>query len=75
MDKYIQILCRQNPNMTLPCGNPECKTKHTFHTKDVLKDKTYEFTYTHCGKKTTVDTSNFTEKFIQQLKAMGVTVG
>ena len=74
MDKYIQVFCKQNPKMTLPCGNPSCKEKHTFNSKDVLKTKTYKFTCPKCGKDTTIDSTKFTEQFVKQLKAMGVTV-
>lgn len=74
MDKYIQVFCKQNPEMTLPCGNPECKEKHTFASKDVLETETYQFTCEKCGKVTTIDSTKFTEQFVKQLKAMGVTV-
>ena len=57
MDKYIEVLCKQNPKISFPCGNPDCKKEHTFKSKDVFKNKTYQFVCENCGKTTEVDTT------------------
>lgn len=36
MDKYVELLCKQNPKMTLECNNPDCKQKTTVNSKDVF---------------------------------------
>lgn len=74
MDKYIEVLCKQNPKISFPCGNPECKKEHTFNSKDVFKKKIYEFKCTSCGKITELDTSEFVKNFVSTLKKMGITV-
>lgn len=74
MNKYIEAFCQQNPNMKLPCGNPKCKKVHTFTSKEVLKTKSYDFTCKYCGRTTTIDTTKFTEDFLKQMKALGITV-
>lgn len=74
MDKYIEVFCKQNPNISFPCGNPDCKKEHTFKSKDVFKNKTYTFECTSCGKTTEVDTTKFVKDFVSLLKKMGITV-
>ena len=74
MDKYIEVLCKQNPKISFPCGNPDCKKEHTFKSKDVFKNKTYQFVCENCGKTTEVDTTKFVKDFVFQLKKLGVTV-
>lgn len=74
MDKYTEIFCKQNPKISLSCGNPICKRKHTFKTKDVFKSKKYSFRCVSCGNTTEVDTSKFTKDLTIQLKELGVTV-
>lgn len=74
MDKYIEVLCKQNPKMSFPCGNPECKKEHTFKSKDVFKNKIYKFECQYCGVTTELDTTKFVKDFVVQLKKMGVTV-
>lgn len=45
MENYVRLICKQNPTMTIPCPNPDCKhgQKHTFKTADVLSVDTFEF--------------------------------
>lgn len=74
MDKYIEVFCKQNPNISFPCGNPDCKKEYTFKSKDVFKNKTYMFECTSCGKTTEVDTTKFVKDFVSLLKKMGITV-
>ena len=38
MDKYIEILCKQNPKIKLECKNSECKHVEEVNSKDVFKD-------------------------------------
>lgn len=75
MDKYMNIFCKQNPRITLPCGNPNCKKEHTFKSADVLKHKLYRFECSYCGTSTEIDTSKFTKDFISELKNLGVYLG
>lgn len=74
MDKYIEALCKQKPEITLPCGNPQCKKEYKFKSKDVFKKKDYTFTCTACGKDTSCDTTKFAKDFVAQLKKAGITV-
>ena len=74
MDKYIEVFCKQNPEITFPYGNPKCKKEHTFKTKEVFKKKTYKFECSSCGTNTEVDTSKFVKDFVSQLKKLGITV-
>ena len=50
------------------------KKEHTFKSKDVFKNKTYQFVCENCGKTTEVDTTKFVKDFVSQLKKLGVTV-
>lgn len=75
MNKYVEVFCKQNPNFPLPCGNPECKKKTTFKSKDVFKSASFKFTCPSCGKDTTVDTTKFAKDFESQMKKAGITVG
>lgn len=74
MDKHIEVFCKQNPKISFPCGNPDCKKEHTFNTKGVFKNKTYKFVCSSCGNNTEVDTSKFVKDFVSQLKKLGITV-
>lgn len=74
MDKYVEFFCKQNPKISFPCGNPDCKKEHTFKSKDVFKNKTYTFKCASCGYTTKLDTTKFVKDFAAQLKKMGVTV-
>lgn len=74
MDKYIEVLCKQKPKISFPCGNPDCKKDHTFKSKEVFKNKSFKFTCESCGKTTEIDTTKFVKDFISQLKKMGITV-
>lgn len=74
MDKYIEALCKQNPEITLHCGNPQCKKEYKFKSKDVFKKSDYNFTCKVCGKDTKYDTTKFVKDFVTQLKKMGITV-
>ena len=74
MDKYIEVFCNQNPKISFPCGNPDCKKEHTFKSKEVFKNKTYTFECKSCGETTEVDTTKFVKDFVSQLKKMGIVV-
>ena len=39
MDKYIEVLCKQNPKISFPCGNPDCKRNILLNQKMYLKTK------------------------------------
>ena len=72
MDKCIELFCKQNQNISLPCGNPKCKIKHTFKTKDVFRSEEYSFKCSSCGDTTIVDTSKVAKDITDQLKKLGV---
>ena len=72
MNKYTELFCQQNPKMTFPCGNPNCKKEHTFKSKDVFKGKSFEFQCKFCGSSTKIDTSKFIKDFESQLKKLGI---
>lgn len=74
MDKYIRVLCEQNPKTTLSCDNPNCKKEHTFKTNQVLKNKSFEFECNYCGKTVKYDTSKFVSDLVNQFKKLGITV-
>ena len=74
MDKYIEVLCKQNPKISFPCGNPDCKKEHTFKSKDVFKNKTYQFVRRNCAKTTEPDTTKLVTDFLPQLKKIRITV-
>lgn len=72
MDKWIEIICKQNPKMTLICGNKECNQKFVVKSLDVCKRKVYSHVCEKCGMSTGYDTSKMFDDAIKQLKAMGV---
>jgi hypothetical protein len=74
MDKYIEVLCKQNPITKMDCGNPECKNEFEIKSNEFFKDKTYNRVCDKCGKSTQYDTSKFVEDFKKQLKQLGVIV-
>ncbi|MCD7996347.1 MAG: hypothetical protein LUH21_03840 [Clostridiales bacterium] len=74
MDKYIEVLCKQNPKMTLECNNPECGCKTEVNSKDVFKNKEYVLLCPKCNKETSYNTTIFVEDFKKQMKALGITV-
>lgn len=74
MDKYIRVLCEQNPNISFNCGNPDCKKEHTFKTNQVFKDRYFEFECTSCGKTTKVETTKFINDLSNEFKKFGITV-
>lgn len=74
MDKYVELLCKQNPRMTLNCGNPDCTHKFSVDSKDVFKNKEYSFICPQCNKSTTYDTSKFADDFKKQLKKSGISL-
>lgn len=41
MDKFTENICKQNPKMTLICGNTECNHKFVVKSLDVCKQKVY----------------------------------
>lgn len=74
MDKYVELLCKQNPEMTLKCGNPECSKEFRTKSKDVFQSKEFKHTCDSCGKSTTYDSTKFADNFKQQLKKLGITL-
>lgn len=74
MDKYIEVLCKQNPKMKLECNNPDCKCTTEVNSKDVFKNKEYILTCPHCETETPYDTTKFVDDFKKQMKALGITV-
>lgn len=73
MDKYVALLCKQNPTMTLKCNNPDCDYKVKVNSADVFTDELYSIVCPDCGKTTTYDTSQFADNFKKQLQKLGVT--
>lgn len=74
MDKYVELLCKQNPKMSLKCGNPDCDHKSSVDSKDVFKNKEYNLLCPECNKTTTYDTSKFSDDFKKQLKTLGISL-
>lgn len=74
MDKYIEVLCKQNPETELECGNPECKSTFKVKSKEFFKDKEFNHTCDNCGKSTSYGTEKFVTDFKRQLKELGITV-
>ena len=74
MDKYIEVFCKQNPKFPLPCGNPDCGEEHDFNSKDVFKNKSFEFQCNRCGKSTSVNSAAIAKDIISKLKKFGITV-
>lgn len=72
MDKAIEIFCKQNPNINFECGDSNCKTEHSFKTKDVFKNAKFTFVCTKCEQTTNIDTVNFVKSFKEKLKKLGV---
>lgn len=74
MDKYINVLCRQNPEMKLKCGNPECGKEFKVKSKNVFQNKEYKHMCPFCQKSTTYNTTEFVEDFKRQMKKLGITL-
>ena len=73
MDKVVEIICRQNPEMKLKCN--KCSAEGKVKSKDVFKQKVYKFECKKCGEITTYDTSKFADDFKKQMKKLGITIG
>ncbi|MDU7337925.1 MAG: hypothetical protein E7L17_07415 [Clostridium sp.] len=71
MRKSIQILCKQNPTVEIPC--PNCKKSHTFKSVKFFDKNTHEAVCPDCGKLITYDTTEFAKGFERQLKKLGIT--
>ena len=74
LDKYVELLCRQNPKIELDCGNPKCKNKIIFRTKDVVSSKIFKFICPKCKMETSYDSSQFVNDFRKKMKKSGITV-
>lgn len=74
MSPYTELFCKQNPQMTLECQNPECKKSFSILTKKVAKTKSYKYTCPLCGQTTVLDFSDTFEKFEKQCKALNIKV-
>ena len=62
MEKY-ELLCEQNPKMTLKCRNPECGADTSVDSKDIFKNNRYKHLCPKCKKVTTYDSSKFIDNF------------
>ena len=74
MDKYLEVICKQNPKTTLKCGNKDCDNEFMVKTTELCKAKKYSHTCEKCGRSTEYDSSKMFDGVIKQLKALGVTV-
>ncbi len=74
MDKYVELLCKQNPKMTLECRNPDCGYKASVDSKDVFKNNEYKHLCPECNKVTSYDSSKFADDFKKQLKNLGISL-
>ena len=72
MDKLAEFFCKQNPEFSLTCDNPTCHHKHTFKSKDVFKNKSFEFKCVSCDSNNVFDANKFIKDFEAQLKKIGV---
>ena len=75
MNKSAEFFCKQNPKFYLICNNPHCKKKHSFKSKDVFKNQSFEFKCESCGDTTTFERDPFIKDFETQLKKIGVRLG
>lgn len=74
MDKYAEVICKQNPKMTLECGNKDCRQKFDVKTMDLCKVKEYKHLCEKCGDTTTYSAEDMFADLIKQFKALGITV-
>ena len=72
MDKYIEVLCKQNPVTKMKCGNPECNHEFKVKSKEFFHGKAYSYTCEKCSKSTEYDTTKFVKDFKKQLKDLGI---
>ncbi len=75
MDKYIEVLCKQNPETKMECGNPDCKHEFKVKSKEFFKGSSYHHVCDECGLSTDYDTTKFVKEFKEQLKKLGITIG
>lgn len=72
MDKFIEIICKQNPTMELACCNEKCKGKFTVKTIDLCKSKKYSHVCKKCGETTNYVVDKLFDNAIKELKKMGI---
>lgn len=73
MDKFVQILAKQNKYFSVTCQNTECRRKIDVKTIDFFSKNTYSFICPHCNNKTIIDNVNKQlEKLKKQFKSMGI---
>ena len=72
MDKYVEVLCNQNPYIELECER--CKAVTKVKSKELFKRKTYDLVCPKCKKSTTYDTTKFVIDFVKQMKDLGFMV-
>lgn len=72
MDKYVELFCKQNPEMKLKCQNPECDKEFKVRSKEVFSVKEYRHNCQYCNKESVFETTKFADSFKEQLKKLGV---
>lgn len=73
MDKYIKVLCEQNPTLDLDCDNPKCNHKTNVKSKDFFKSNIYKFTCSKCELKNEVNSKKWVDDFIKTMKDSDIT--
>lgn len=71
MDKLTAEICKQNPKISIPCGNSKCKRKNTLKSQDVFSGKISEFKCKYCGE---VSKIVLDSKVPDQLEKSGITL-
>lgn len=71
MDKYMEVLCSQNPKIDLECQNSKCKKKITIKSIELFKHKEFIYKCPKCGITSTYDTTKFVKKYTEGMKKLG----
>ena len=73
MNKYAELLAKQNPVMEQECLG--CTHKNKLKTKEVFKSKEYSFVCSKCGATNTIkDIPEMIKKLEKDFRKMGITV-
>lgn len=73
MDKYIKVLCDQNPITELTCDNNSCKHIITVKSVEFFKNDIYKYTCPKCGYENEINNKKFKSDFISQMKKSKIT--
>lgn len=71
MDKFMKVLCSQNPKIDLECQNSKCKKKITIKSIEFFKHKEYIYKCPKCGRISIFNTTKFVKKYTEDMKKLG----